>query len=107
MATSKPVRLLCCCCGAETLGRQWWNRDIGYGLCERCIPLCWQPETEDSFRQLYGEKGIHYALGDGPATLVVVPPKPLTPKERFKLMTLEDRLDYIFDHLHTHAGEEL
>lgn len=29
--------LECCCCGNGTRGRQWWNRDTGYGLCDDCI----------------------------------------------------------------------
>jgi hypothetical protein len=39
-----PARwLLCSCCGAETRGRQWHNRDTGYGLCVSCIQaLLWR-----------------------------------------------------------------
>ena len=33
------VPLICCCCNGETYGRQWYNRDTGYGLCSRCADL--------------------------------------------------------------------
>src|SRR5690554_239123 len=29
-------RLRCACCGDMTRGRQWHNRDKGFGLCPRC-----------------------------------------------------------------------
>ena len=58
-----PVRrLLCSCCGAVTQGRQWHNRDTGYGLCTACIDFCSRNETPESFRSLYGDHGVHYAL---------------------------------------------
>lgn len=59
----KPHRLTCCCCGAATIGRQWHNRDTGYGLCESCaetIPKRWPGED---MQGNYGLKGYHYALG--------------------------------------------
>lgn len=37
--TEPIVGLLCCCCGSPTTGRQWWNRDDGYGLCPDCIGM--------------------------------------------------------------------
>jgi hypothetical protein len=59
----KPVVWLsCCCCGASTLGRQWHNRDTGYGLCDDCIEFCHRGETADSFQSLYGMKGVHYSV---------------------------------------------
>lgn len=58
-----PVRrMLCSCCGAETQGRQWHNRDTGYGLCRSCIEFCHRKETPASFRSLYGDRGVHYDL---------------------------------------------
>lgn len=56
------VRLTCCCCGNRTKGRQWHNRDTGYGLCMNCIERCQRGETAESFRSCYGDKGIHYAI---------------------------------------------
>ena len=44
------------------MGRQWWNRDTGYGLCVKCIPFCERGETPESFQRLYGERGVHYAV---------------------------------------------
>lgn len=56
-----PVRrMLCSCCGAEARGRQWHNRDTGYGLCTNCIDFCHRKETPESFRSLYGDRGVHF-----------------------------------------------
>lgn len=56
-----PVkRLLCSCCGSVTRGRQWHNRDTGWGLCADCIEFCHRKETPEQFRRLYGDRGIHY-----------------------------------------------
>ena len=62
--TDQPIRrLTCCCCGASTYGRQWFNRDTGFGLCVECIPFCERGETPESFERLYGRRGEHYAVG--------------------------------------------
>lgn len=37
MPRKRLETLICCCCGRYTKGRQWWNRDTGYGLCDDCI----------------------------------------------------------------------
>jgi hypothetical protein len=61
---SKPVRdLECCCCGERTRGRQWWNRDTGYGLCIACIEYCATRMPAEEFDRCYGVRGVHYALG--------------------------------------------
>jgi hypothetical protein len=56
------VSLTCCCCGAECHGRQWYNRDTGYGLCPKCAK--WissdKRETPESMRENYGDPGVHY-----------------------------------------------
>ena len=58
---TNPVRrMTCCCCGASTLGRQWWNRDTGYGLCTSCIDCCQRGQTAESFEQAYGVRGVHF-----------------------------------------------
>lgn len=58
-----PVRrMLCSCCGGVTQGRQWHSRDTGYGLCTSCIEFCHRKETPESFRRLYGDRGVHYDL---------------------------------------------
>ena len=67
MIHSSPQSLVCCCCGDWTLGRQWWNRDTGFGLCQRCAD--WIPTrgtTEEEMQQLYGTRGVHYALEPQP-----------------------------------------
>ena len=63
----KPIKTLtCCCCGQETLGRQWWNRDTGYGLCAKCAEHIstsrgYKDDPID-FELCYGKKGIHHSL---------------------------------------------
>lgn len=61
-ALKKLKPLKCSCCGSPTTGRQWWNRDAGYGLCKRCIEFCSKGETPESMRECYGERGIHYDI---------------------------------------------
>lgn len=57
----KPVReLTCCCCGERCLGRQWWNRDKGFGFCESCADRISNRESEEYMRECYGVKGVHY-----------------------------------------------
>lgn len=63
--THKDIQhLICCCCGAETRGRQWHNRDTGYGLCDRCIDLCRRKMTAADMQSCYGIRGVHYDLPD-------------------------------------------
>lgn len=69
MADLKPIReLACCCCGEATRGRQWWNRDTGYGICPKCIEWLRKPtertgkprESEEQIRDYYGVEGVHF-----------------------------------------------
>jgi NAD-dependent SIR2 family protein deacetylase len=62
MAQSKIKTLTCSCCGALTQGRQWHNRDTGYGVCERCATSIGEKQTPVEMLSNYGEKGFHYAL---------------------------------------------
>ncbi|WP_095158268.1 hypothetical protein [Pseudomonas sp. Irchel 3E13] len=56
-----PVRrMLCSCCGGVTIGRQWHNRDDGFGLCVDCIDFCHRRETPERFQSLYGARGVHF-----------------------------------------------
>ena len=51
----------CACCGQHTKGRQWHNRDTGYGICPACIK--WQRGrhvSEAEIRDLYGIEGINF-----------------------------------------------
>ncbi len=61
---AKPIRELgCCCCGNSTKGRQWWNRDTGYGICPSCIEYVRKHgETDAEIRENYGIAGIHYGV---------------------------------------------
>ena len=65
--TDTPTRYLtCCCCGEGTRGRQWHNRDLGYGLCPKCAgfiaskPLRGGESVTQYMRDCYGIAGIHY-----------------------------------------------
>lgn len=63
----KPInRLTCCCCGQVTRGRQWWNRDTGYGVCPKCADFIAERETPEEMASAYGERGVHYAIADAP-----------------------------------------
>ncbi len=67
-ATEKPIqRLSCCCCGEYTRGRQWWNRDTGFGLCPECAEWiktkgCY---SDEEFKSIYGIDGVHYNVEGG------------------------------------------
>ena len=71
----KPVRTLTCCvCGASTRGRQWWNRDTGYGVCPPCVQFVRKSnerlgltDLEDSPERLYGIQGIHWDVAEVPS----------------------------------------
>jgi hypothetical protein len=58
----KPRGLTCACCGEYTKGRQWWNRDTGYGVC----PSCYQDEVKRNGSivaiDCYGKPGVHHSL---------------------------------------------
>lgn len=58
----KTRLLICSCCGQSCRGRQWWNRDKGYGLCDECADRIGQRETVEEMRDCYGEKGVHYYI---------------------------------------------
>lgn len=68
---SEPTRnLTCCCCGASTRGRQWHNRDTGFGLCVECAKrieakMLAKPhlfDESETMERLYGVRGVHYDL---------------------------------------------
>lgn len=59
----KPRTLICSCCGAYAKGRQWPNRDTGYGLCPECADWIGKRGTDaEEMRRLYGERGVHYGI---------------------------------------------
>jgi len=58
-------RLYCCCCGSATQGRQWWNRDDGYGLCDSCITPCHVAHLDKGqVSNCYGIRGIHWDVSN-------------------------------------------
>lgn len=63
----RPVMLDCCVCGGGSHGRQWWNRDDGYGICDRCAPEQAEIEGPKRMESLYGVQGVHYLLDAPPA----------------------------------------
>lgn len=61
----KLMNLLCTCCGARLVGRQWHNQDTGYGLCDACVDMIrLKPDYQDrhEFERTYGYAGIHYKV---------------------------------------------
>ena len=51
----------CCRCGDRTKGRQWWNRDTGYGICPPCVQRQRDRGTSsEEILELYGQEGIHW-----------------------------------------------
>ncbi len=62
----EPVHeLRCACCGEQTNGRQWFNRDTGYGLCAACVDYVTGPDTPENVaerEESYGYDGVHYRI---------------------------------------------
>lgn len=62
----RVVSLSCCCCGQGTRGRQWWNRDTGFGICAKCIGwLRSRGTSEEEIRASYGREGYHFNVEVG------------------------------------------
>ena len=60
-----PIKELeCCCCGRETLGRQWWNMDTGFGLCVKCADRFSKSEHAHDMKKSHGNLGFHYATSE-------------------------------------------
>lgn len=58
--------LTCCICGRNAYGKQWWNRDKGYGLCLDCAAKWIKKSEITEFKRSYGEPGRHWGA-DNPA----------------------------------------
>ena len=57
------IDLDCAVCGGPARGRQWHNRDTGFGLCLRCADwLESRGTSSDEMRECYGLKRIHYCV---------------------------------------------
>ncbi len=60
-----PIKnLVCSCCGEYIRGRQWHNRDTGYGLGSCCVDYCRRNTSEAEFVQTYGVDGFHFNVTD-------------------------------------------
>lgn len=61
---SKRTRnLICCTCGRHTRGRQWWNRDKGFGLCDDCITINHVADVPlGATARSFGVRGVHWGL---------------------------------------------
>lgn len=60
---NRPSPKECCCCGGPAFGLQWFNRDIGYGICRKCVE--WQRSRgvpESDIRMSCGDEGIHWGV---------------------------------------------
>lgn len=63
MTTNSPPRKLCCAvCGQQTQGRQWWNRDTGYGVCIEHGQQAIEREGPEATQRLYGVRGHHWDI---------------------------------------------
>lgn len=51
---------ICTCCGRYCYGEQWWNQDLGYGLCSNCIKHCMGEIEHGHESRTYGKEGKHY-----------------------------------------------
>lgn len=62
MKNKQILELTCCCCGERTSGRQWWNRDTGFGLCNTCAERISLKEDAETMKSCYGISGVHYNI---------------------------------------------
>ncbi len=53
-------RLQCACCGTGTIGKQWFNRDTGYGLCCKCGVWIESRGGAEELESNYGKPGVHF-----------------------------------------------
>lgn len=58
LPVTEPRRLICACCGSGAMGRQWWNRDTGYGYCGKCN----EENSAEEIRSCYGVRGYHFSI---------------------------------------------
>lgn len=73
-AQTRPeiTTLYCSCCGAVTSGRQWDNRDTGYGICPACyvqnkiahVKYGYMDVPEHGGQSYFGVRGYHWDVED-------------------------------------------
>ena len=56
------VALSCACCGEYCRGKQWWNRDDGYGVCAQCFREEVARSGQIEAERLYGVPGVHHSI---------------------------------------------
>jgi hypothetical protein len=56
------LSLACCVCLSVARGRQWWNRDTGYGICNSCADDMAKIYSPETMRDYYGIEGVHYKV---------------------------------------------
>ena len=63
-ALAKPIRrLICCVCGSEARGRQWHNRDTGFGLCPSCGDfIIKRNRPDEDATAMAGVRGVHWDI---------------------------------------------
>lgn len=54
--------LECSCCSNIEPGRQWQNRDQGFGLCSECVNRVRTCFNNEQFASIFGLEGYHYSL---------------------------------------------
>lgn len=67
----KIETLWCACCDEAVRGRQWKNRDTGWGVCTRCADANTKRYGEgkpgdslggDTTYALFGVRGVHFGI---------------------------------------------
>lgn len=63
---SQPiVRMECACCGNSVKGRQYWNQDDGYGLCNDCANskhFATNTEAQTGYNLAHGYAGVNFLI---------------------------------------------
>lgn len=63
MSVEKHRKLICACCGNNTIGRQWHDQDTGYGICGKCAQhIAEKDSVLENLEQSYGHPGRHFAV---------------------------------------------
>lgn len=58
-----PTRqLICNCCGAYCRGRQWHNRDTGFGLCLSCGDMQEKKYGIEEVKSWSGIRGYNWGI---------------------------------------------
>jgi hypothetical protein len=65
--------MTCATCGQPARGKQWWNRDTGYGVCDSCVTEQLETCGKQYVVECYGKPGKHHSM----------PPRPEQFREAF------------------------